>query len=438
MQIPETNVHEIIRSHSMPLYHGQIPVVDLLREELDKISSELKTTVSDCFPNDFSETFYSDLKKTIIPLFDEQSRVIVKILEDADAVSPEISFLQLEAVLNKLRKEDVLRELTLENGLMSRIRQGAGPFERKDLFHISYQERKRAASQRYSRKSEPCLYLSVFPGLTISANEMVSLSWKECKMPIQFYASLFEAQEPLCFLHFAKKGTSYLFEYDHAKDILRKNDREQAIKAYLCTLPLRLACSVESRKETTNVNENNDLYLIPQLLMDWVKNCTPYHGIAYRSAVYSSDVAKYWSYNLALPVRTPDKNDGYDKMLKKLFKLSQPVQCDLREKINEIAEIGVNEHLIRTESHLIADNAELNDELRYVLSISKRFGQVCAKIKKDSATLDELFSLGNEVRENLHMFEKCAPDIATNIQYACCQTTPQILSLNAELEYKYI
>lgn len=70
--------------------------------------------------------------------------------------------------------------------LISRIRQGNGPYDRKDMFHIPFNQRQFSSSQRLSIPGNPCLYLSVFPGIKLWMGEMFELSWMENGMPKVF------------------------------------------------------------------------------------------------------------------------------------------------------------------------------------------------------------------------------------------------------------
>lgn len=439
MSIQDINVHQIIKNHSLPLYRNNQPIVDLLKNKYRQIYSELCKSVSGEFPNDFPNMFYKELKEQILPLYRDLCIVIVEIFERLKK-NPTIDSSRFNEMMERLFHAEALRILEIEDGLMCRIRQGDGLFERKDLFHIPNKDRKKAPPQRYSRRNDLCLYLSLFPGLRLSANEMVLLSWQECNTPSRFYASFFMAQKKLYFLHLAKKGTSYLYEYDHAIDPKKKDDRENAIKQYLYTLPLRLACSIENSDKGNHDEVTDEVYLIPQMLMDWVKRRSRLHGIAYRSSLSNRNVKNYWSYNLAMPVRNPDADDGYDIELKQIFKVSQPIKCDIAGYIDELEKAENIAKRYCANCSQSGENSASEDYQKYTYfaNVSDCFERICSKLGDNPPPIMELFDLRNEVQENLTLFDRYAPALKHDILETCYQITPQIFTLDSKFEYEYI
>ena len=156
-------------------------MTELLSQYYDSILKELTdsaTTVSD----DFQSSFYNNLSVKIIPKMKIQCEKILNILK-LDQNHQHLEKRKQFADLMQLLKHDgAIRELTTEWGLMVRIRQGNGPYDRKALFHIPYSKRQYVSSQRFNISGDPCLYLSVYPGLKLFANEMLELSWMESGM----------------------------------------------------------------------------------------------------------------------------------------------------------------------------------------------------------------------------------------------------------------
>lgn len=439
MSIQDINVHRIIENHSLPLRRNNQAVIDLLKKEYRQIYSELCQAVSGEFPDDFSPMFYKELKEQILPLFKDLCIILVKILQNVKEDIRIDSSISFKEIMKRLYDADALRILEIEDGLMCRIRKGDGPFDRKDLFHISYKN-KEIASQRYSRRNEPCLYLSCFPGMRLSANEMVLLSWQECNTPPLFYASFFEAQEKLYYLHLAKKGRSYLYEYDHAVNHNKKLDREHAIIQYLYTLPLRLACSIENCDKGNHNKATDEVYLIPQMLMDWVKQCTSLHGVAYRSSLSNRNIKNNWSYNLAMPVKKCDPDDGYDIDLKQLFKVSQPIKCDITGFIDELKK---EENVPKRYCDYYSQSRENTDSedcqnYTYFAKVGEHFERICIELRDNPPPIMELFDLRNEVQENGTLFDRYAPELKHNISKMCYQIIPQILALDSKFEYEFI
>lgn len=315
------NVHEIINRHSLPVMRGKQTVYEFLKHYYDEFLKELVHSASANIPNDFQPPFYQNLITDIVPKIETQCKLILEILafdQKHEQIKKRERFNEL---MHLLEQNGALRTVSaLEEGIMVRIRQGKGPFDRKALFHISYNQRQFASSQRFSIPGDPCLYLSLYPGARLFADDMLELSWIESGMPKTFHTCLFEAQEEIVFLHFAKKGSTYLQEYDDANTAAGKLDRQGAIDQYLLIFPLRVACfiSIEDKLYKSNVRFYEE-YIIPQLLMEWIQQSSHYDGLTYQSASGIPEAKKRKSYNVAIPTKNIDPCDGYDVKLKEFL-----------------------------------------------------------------------------------------------------------------------
>ena len=89
---------------------------------------------------------------------------------------------------------------------------------------------------------------------------------------------------------------------------------------YLYTYPLRAACSVTVEYPEGRFKEE---YIIPQLLLQWIRKDKDFYGVKYESSKFSDEVRGFGGYNLVLLTKDFDK-DGYDKFLRNNVKISIP------------------------------------------------------------------------------------------------------------------
>ncbi len=384
------NVHQIINKHSLPGMHGNLSINKFLSKSFSEILKELSDSTTAAF-DDFSSSFYNNLQKIILPQVKEQCQLILEVLE-LDCKHQHLAKREkFDFLMKRLEQNKAFRIVGIkEEAIMVRIRQGNGPFDRKALFHIPFNQRQYASSQRFSIPGDPCLYLSVYAGIGLFADDMLELSWIESGMPKIFYACLYETQKELVFLHLAKKGSTYLQEYDKAKTDAEKAERQKAIEQYLLTLPLRIACfiSIEEKFSSKNVSYYEE-YALPQLLMEWIQQSSRFDGLAYQSASAMQEARKHRSYNIAIPTKNIDPIDGYDAELKKIFKLSHPEKINILDNIKK-GESEINEvlkYLRRLEDMILMYAPSGRHPYRRLLAISYSFFTIISALKKKDTSL---------------------------------------------------
>ena len=94
---------------------------------------------------------------------------------------------------------------------------------------------------------------------------------------------------------------------------------------YIYTYPLRAACSVVVEHPGSKFIEE---YIIPQLLLQWVRNDEDFDGIRYESCSRYDEVKPYGGYNIVLPSKQFD-SDGYDLKMRQDILLGVPGVFDL-------------------------------------------------------------------------------------------------------------
>lgn len=196
------------------------------------------------------------------------------------------------------------------------------PFDlvRKELFHIPYNKNHLVGTERYSMPGHPCLYLA----------SQAELCWYECGQPSKFAISKFDIPQAednyLKLIDFSEKlmplKHSFFgwFHNEADKEIVR-----QYLLKYICTYPLRAACSVVVEYPGSRFIEE---YIIPQLLLQWVANDADFDGIRYESCNSFDDVKSFGGHNLVLVTKEFDA-DGYDIHLRSNIGVGEPMLLDV-------------------------------------------------------------------------------------------------------------
>jgi len=193
-----------------------------------------------------------------------------------------------------------------ENFYRLRISKSNFPFTPLEMFHIPFELRGKVSSQRFSIPGFPSLYL----GRTLY------VCWEELSRPSldEFQCLRLNLQKEISFLDLSPPPPHKLkLDWDSYK--------------YFMTWPLIACCSVKSKNQ-------NDIfkpeYIIPQLLLQWVRDTNEVEGIGYKSThipieLYNSEGELT---NLVLPVKT-SKVKGHCHVLKSLFKTSSVLSWQL-------------------------------------------------------------------------------------------------------------
>ena len=240
-----------------------------------------------------------------------------------------------------------------------RIRSAEGkdiPLDRKELFHIPQSKNYLVDTERYSMPGHPCLYLA----------SQSQLAWYECGEPKQFLISMFDIPQEennyLKFVDFSEKLMplmhSFLswFHNEDDKDVVRKY-----LLKYLCTYPLRAACSVGVEHPNGKFKEE---YIVPQLLLQWVVNDTDFDGISYESCKDSDVVKCLGGHNVVLVTKEFD-NEGYDVRLRECIKVGEPSYFDLTKiKVASELEDHMKDRNIENEPFYWGMDSISNDFMR--------------------------------------------------------------------------
>jgi len=182
-------------------------------------------------------------------------------------------------------------------------------FSRYEMFHVPFELReKHVKTQRYSITGLPCLYLS----------NSIYVTWVELNKPNldKIHASLLVPSD---------RNNCILIDLAHP-NALRKEYGENSyhlnLLDYIITWPLVFACSITTEEKNNTFKPE---YIIPQILLQYVRRNENIHGIKYfsNSINYNEqNVGEF--YNIAIPV-VEMKEKGHCNLLKGAFNMSESI-----------------------------------------------------------------------------------------------------------------
>jgi hypothetical protein len=138
-----------------------------------------------------------------------------------------------------------------------------------------------------------------------------------------------------------------------------------AIISYLITYPLIAACSLIVREKNKPFVPE---YIIPQILLAWIRKNKKYRGIAYFTCSKYDDAREVHSYNIVIPPVEVSTHVHCGR-LEKEFKLTSPQFCDIPKFFGSFSSNFEKVKSIRTKLHEIVTKSEyFFDPMREILS----------------------------------------------------------------------
>lgn len=216
-----------------------------------------------------------------------------------------------------------------------RIMAGNNKYNRLQFLHIPCNSRQLASANRFSVPGMPCSYMA-------SAKRV---AWYECKMPDSFQWAKFEAvkhDKKLIQLDLNPLTSTLSLISELPKERWMEDERKSFARGYCFILPLIASCSVIAKEKEKSFVE---AYIIPQMLMIWIKNSTDYIGVRYYSSSDNELVRNDCGYNIAMPAKHPDKN-GYCVDLQEIFGVNDTNKTDEMEFL-DFTEKFYNHHKVQ-------------------------------------------------------------------------------------------
>lgn len=241
---------------------------------------------------------------------------LIRIIEVSFEGKRSQAYSMLKDLMNDLLEDGMVCEHDFDSYLYRmRVCDMRRDIQRKELFHIPFEQKRIIKTQRYSTPGYPCLYLA----------RSIYSCWEEMHRPPinSTLVSLFKARE-----EYANDNNLQFNLVDlriPSEDLFEKNE-----KFYVSFLPVIIACTIP-------VDNQSDIfkpeYILPQFILEWViedgkkdnKVGENLIGVTYTSAFYNEEFFKLdfeWD-NIALPVQTSNKS-GHCSILSNLLELTKP------------------------------------------------------------------------------------------------------------------
>lgn len=192
-----------------------------------------------------------------------------------------------------------------------------------DLFHIPFEKRHLVGPQRFSLPGIPCLYL----GSTTYA------CWEEFDRPHvdRLVAMGLRPQTNTRILNLAYT-TDYLLKVSPGGCGLKQTQLSEFLLAYAVVWPLAFAIHVPRRhksEETRFVEE----YVLPQLLLRWVREHKTCVGLRYFSTKVDGRISPSLASNFVFPTKTHARK-GFCTVLTSFFKVTDPIHWSVAKAAN--------------------------------------------------------------------------------------------------------
>lgn len=294
--------HELswIKEYRFPLDQGSKTVYECLKDWLDDYNGHIATT-----------TFLTAEEKAQIRGFSDNLLQSHKLYIDNRYIDAFNTFNQaMDSVKAYLMTVRIGRKNPYVADAVPyyRIIAGNNGFTRLQFLHLPCTARYLASSNRFSVPGMPCSYMASMP----------EVSWYECGMPDSFQMATFMAvkHEKLLLQLDVNPLTSTVTLLNQFQNNDWSNEVKRIFaKKYCFIFPLVAVCSVIAKEKGKAFVE---AYIIPQMLMIWVKNSTDYVGVRYYSSSDNELVRDDCGYNIAMPAKHPDAN-GYCTDLQDIF-----------------------------------------------------------------------------------------------------------------------
>lgn len=208
--------------------------------------------------------------------------------------------------------------------------------EREKLFHIPFDLRGKVATQRFSIPGFPSLYMS----------NSIYTAWEELMRPgfDQIQAIRLSNTVPLSVMD--------LTHSRYSADSQRNRDQQAQVYDFIMW-PLIAICSI---KVADSADTFKPEYILPQLLLQWVRSNSSVHGIKFSSTHIDLHATgtKGEFFNVVVPV-VENKETGYCNVLSRKFKATEVLSWQLMQFSFGEAEFSYNSQELEEVNHDIQE-----------------------------------------------------------------------------------
>ncbi len=262
------------------------------------------------------KTFGIDEESSEYKNAEKVAKDLVQIIEISFQGKRSHAYSLLKELMNTLLEDGMVCEHDFDSYLYRmRVCDMRRDIQRKELFHIPFNQRRLIKTQRYSTPGYPCLYLA----------RSIYGCWEEMHRPPinSTLVSLFKAREDYA-IH-----NNLQFNLVDLR-IPTDNRFKESENFYISFLPVIIACTIPVDNQTDIFKPE---YILPQFILEWViedgksgnKIGENLLGITYTSAFYNQEFFNLdfeWD-NIAIPVQTSNSS-GHCSTLGNLFELTKP------------------------------------------------------------------------------------------------------------------
>lgn len=328
----EKDFINLIKDFMLPIVNRENSLINFMDTHYKKYIEELKQLIK---TQKFLDNEFINNLADKIDEIDDICKNIIKILRLYDKgnkiKSHSLFFKLIDDLENRLFIRENNSNITGHEFRYYRIRstEEKRDYKRKEIFHIPFNKREHISSCRYSIAGYPCIYLS----------SSSKLCWFECGMPKKFILAEYEFNDEVSKMkiidfaldsyRFAEWVKSVYISKNKAK---KKKRAHELLLNHFITYPIKVACSIIVKNKEANFKHE---YVLPQMLLLWVRDNDTYSGIAYHSCTNQNLAPKFGVHNLVLPAKDIGK-DGYCKYLKQNLRISKPEYIEISFLLKEI------------------------------------------------------------------------------------------------------
>ena len=212
-------------------------------------------------------------------------------------------------------------------GLLYRVRRDSrDSLTREDLFHIPFEERHCVATQRYSIPGLPCLYLG----------GSLYTCWAEMGRPPfhELHASAFwmDRSQTISVLDFSHRPKRLLAHCFADGSVTAIPEGRSLLVRQLVLWPLIALCSIIVKHRDKPYKPE---YIIPQMVLEWVRQGSTFDGVCYFSSHVQSvtEDRRIPTSNFVFPTQNISAR-GRCSHLRSLWRLTKPYNWQLLNSVN--------------------------------------------------------------------------------------------------------
>lgn len=319
MKLPDLLSDDLFR---LPVQKGRIPSVNVLTEKYEAYITLLKRLKS-----------YDKFTKTIkeqIPQIQFLCDGLVNVITHYLDGKPHKAYSEFDKAMSKVNNfvfHSIRERIKYPEQInLFRIREsGSRYLKKQDIFHVPFELRGMVRNQRFSINGYPCLYFG----------PSVYVCWEELNRPN--FENVFISKFRL--LRHSAKLLDLTFSVSQAKQILNNSKDIDDFYDYqvskivdkIILFPLIISCSLIEKESTDLFKEE---YVIPQILLEWVRDTSEIDAIQYSSmSLPDYDLSDSLFTNYVFPAKHHE-HIGFCSHLANIFEFTDPISWNFAKCIN--------------------------------------------------------------------------------------------------------